>query len=101
MSEIDAVIFDWGGTLTPWHEIDVRASWFAAAGDDERAVRLHEAELAAWAASRDEQRSASLADVLAAAGVDEDDAFLAGYHGWWEPHTLTRPGCAGPVRRTA
>ena len=88
---VDAVIFDWGGTLTPWHTIDVHASWLAAVADPTQAARLHDAELAAWAASRDEQRSASLSDVLAAAGVDEQDAFLAGYHGWWEPHTLTDP----------
>jgi len=27
---IDAVIFDWGGTLTPWHTIDHVALWQAA-----------------------------------------------------------------------
>ena len=21
---IDAVIFDWGGTITPWHSVDLR-----------------------------------------------------------------------------
>jgi FMN phosphatase YigB (HAD superfamily) len=24
---IDAVIFDWGGTLTPWKTMDFRAGW--------------------------------------------------------------------------
>ncbi len=24
---IDAVIFDWGGTLTPWHAIDQLQGW--------------------------------------------------------------------------
>ena len=86
---VAAVIFDWGGTLTPWHTIDVQSSWLAAVGDEEQAARLHEAELAAWAASRDHQRSATLADVIAAAGVQ--DPFLEGYHGWWEPHTLIDP----------
>ncbi|MSY17592.1 MAG: HAD family hydrolase, partial [Actinobacteria bacterium] len=28
---IDAVIFDWGGTLTPWHDIDLYAQWYAYA----------------------------------------------------------------------
>jgi putative hydrolase of the HAD superfamily len=85
---VDAVIFDWGGTLTPWHDIDVRESWRSVA-DEETAARLHEAELGAWAASRDEQRSATLADVIAAAGADV--ASMAGYHDWWEPHTYTDP----------
>ena len=30
--ELAAVLFDWGGTLTPWHAVDVRASWLAYAG---------------------------------------------------------------------
>jgi putative hydrolase of the HAD superfamily len=29
--------------------------------------------------------------VFAAAGVDADEATIARYHGWWEPHTLTDP----------
>jgi len=24
---IQAVIFDWGGTLTPWHQVDVPEQW--------------------------------------------------------------------------
>jgi len=27
--------------------------------------------------------------VLDAAGIDADDRFLANYHAWWDPHTLT------------
>jgi putative hydrolase of the HAD superfamily len=91
MNEVQAVIFDWGGTLTPWHTVDVHASWLAAVPDAEKAARLHQAEMDAWAAVRDEQRSATLADVIEAAGVDPADAFLEGYHSWWEPHTLTDP----------
>ena len=26
---VDAVIFDWGGTLTPWHTVDLKACWLA------------------------------------------------------------------------
>ena len=26
---ISAVIFDWGGTLTPWHDVDLVAQWYA------------------------------------------------------------------------
>ncbi len=88
---IDAVIFDWGGTLTPWHTIDVRESWLAATGDSALADRLGAAEDLAWTRSRDEQVSATLVDVLQAAGVDADDDFLADYYAWWEPHTLIDP----------
>ena len=28
---IEAVIFDWGGTLTPWHTIDLEEEWTAVA----------------------------------------------------------------------
>ena len=88
---IDAVIFDWGGTLTPWHTIDQRESWLAATGDPALADRLSAAEDLAWTRSRDEYTSATLAEVLQAAGVDADDRMLASYHEWWEPHTLTDP----------
>lgn len=85
------MIFDWGGTLTPWHTVDPHEAWLAAAGEPDRAARLHAAETQAWQRSRDEHRSATLADVLEAAGVDADDIFLADYHDWWEPHTLIDP----------
>jgi hypothetical protein len=26
---VDAVIFDWGGTLTPWHTVDFAECWRA------------------------------------------------------------------------
>jgi putative hydrolase of the HAD superfamily len=90
-STVEAVIFDWGGTLTPWHTIDPRESWQAAAGDPDAAAQLTAAEDAAWLRARDEHRSATLAGVLEAAGIDADDGFLANYHAWWDPHTLTDP----------
>ncbi len=88
---IRAVIFDWGGTLTPWHTVDPREAWLAATGDPELAARLGEAEERFWVQSRDEQRSATLAEVLAAAGVPAPDDLLAGYRTWWVPHTYTDP----------
>ena len=24
---VEAVIFDWGGTITPWHTVDLREQW--------------------------------------------------------------------------
>lgn len=86
-----ACIFDWGGTLTPWHTIEPREAWHAAVRDAELAARLHAAEEAAWARSRDEHRSATLADVFAAAGVGHTEAMLAAFHEWWEPHTFLDP----------
>ena len=47
---LQAVIFDWGGTLTPWHTIEPRESWIAAVGDDEigrAALRGREGDLGA------------------------------------------------------
>ena len=26
---VRAVLFDWGGTLTPWHDVDLYAQWYA------------------------------------------------------------------------
>jgi putative hydrolase of the HAD superfamily len=71
---IEAVIFDWGGTLTPWNRIDNLAGWRLLAdvmhdGDAERAAALADALLAAedarWAAVRDEHRAFTLEQVLA------------------------------------
>jgi putative hydrolase of the HAD superfamily len=106
---IEAVVFDWGGTLTPWHTVDVLDIWrtYASAYDPDEvhalAHRLHEAEEAAWAAGRDEQTAATLEGVLRAAGVDlahERHALaLAQYEQAWEPHTWTDPQ-AGPLLRS-
>ncbi len=103
MGELTAVVFDWGGTLTPWHAIDLEAQWhaFAAhcAGDAGQAARLAErivaAERAAWGRGRTDGTSARLAEVLAEAGVGEDhpgmSAAQAAYEEFWEPHTFTDP----------
>jgi putative hydrolase of the HAD superfamily len=89
--QIRAVIFDWGGTLTPWHSVQPREAWLAAARDDDIAARLHAAEEAAWLRARDEHRSATMAEVFAAAGVEHTEQMLAAFHEWWEPHTLLDP----------
>jgi putative hydrolase of the HAD superfamily len=98
---IDAVIFDWGGTLTPWHTIDLREQWlrYAEVYDpdhaDEMSARILSEEDAAWQAGRDHQRSATLDQIFASVGVDvttelHADA-LAASPRWWEPHTHTDP----------
>lgn len=96
-----AAIFDWGGTLTPWHSIDLYAQWYAyavrydPAGAAELAERLLAQETDSWAAARDHHRSNTLDEVFRKAGVEpvgaRHDEALAGYHAMWEPHTYTDP----------
>ncbi|WP_375478306.1 HAD family hydrolase [uncultured Jatrophihabitans sp.] len=88
---LDAVIFDWGGTLTPWHTIESRHAWLATVGDDELADRLAAAEAELWLRSRDEHRSGTLHEIYTAAGVVPTDAMHAAMRGWWEPHTHLDP----------
>jgi putative hydrolase of the HAD superfamily len=94
---IDAVIFDWGGTLTPWHPIDLAGPWRAYAEvlrpDDPAplAAALLAAEQQAWAAIKQDQTSSSFAEILAAAGAIHHDDAAAAYRAAWEPHTLTDP----------
>jgi putative hydrolase of the HAD superfamily len=88
---ISAVIFDWGGTLTPWHTIDALEGWLAAVGDPDLAARLHAAEAAVWKRQLDEHRSGTLAEIFAAAGVEHAAPTLEAFHRWWEPHTFIDP----------
>jgi putative hydrolase of the HAD superfamily len=98
---LEAVIFDWGGTLTPWHTIDVRAHWLDALGSvaadlpdrdlGEVADALVLAESQVWARCRDEHRSGTFAELCATAGVTMSEAFLAAYELAWDPHTVTDP----------
>jgi putative hydrolase of the HAD superfamily len=97
---VEAVIFDWGGTLTRWHDIDFHAESLALAravrgacdqDHDVNGPRLHEAGRVVWGWSRDEQRSATLADLFAVAGLDHDPGLLQAYYDFWVPHTETDP----------
>lgn len=91
---ISAVIFDWGGTLTPWHTIDADAAW-ATLTDDPQAVKaLRAAEDELWARSRDHHRSGTLDELLDAAGATPDTDALERLHRWWDQHTLTDPQAA-------
>jgi putative hydrolase of the HAD superfamily len=94
---VEAVVFDWGGTLTPWHTIDLREQWlaysrvYAPQRADELAGLLHAGEDDAWRRAREHQASGTLDDVFRAAGVEPDgqrhaDALSAYLH-FWEPHT--------------
>jgi putative hydrolase of the HAD superfamily len=102
---VRAVIFDWGGTLTPWHSIDYEALWHDAcvthyspgqAAEVARAICA--AERAAWRAIERSQESATLTQVFERARVTVTEAFLASYFEAWEPHTLTDPEAAPLLR---
>jgi putative hydrolase of the HAD superfamily len=103
---IEAVLWDWGGTLSPWHELDLAALWhetcaphFPAAEAAAAAGALHAAELAAWRRCEAEHRSTTLDEVFTEAGVAPHDALLETYFRCWEPHTYTDPDVA-PLLRT-
>jgi putative hydrolase of the HAD superfamily len=86
---IEAVIFDWGGTLTPWHTIELADAWRATGLDEDAAARLVAAEETVWARARDSQRSGTMDEVFAAAGVTAGPQEIAAYYAWWEEHTFT------------
>jgi putative hydrolase of the HAD superfamily len=94
---VDAVIFDWGGTLTPWRPIDYRneARALASFAEPDRVEEVAEAILAAgaqmWGRSRDEHRSGTLAQLCELAGVVPTDEAIAAYRAFWEPATTTDP----------
>ncbi len=95
---VEAVIFDWGGTLTPWHTLDHAALWrqvctphFPADRAGEVAAAILAAELELWDLTSRLQRSATLDQVFARAGVTVTEAFLASYFEAWDPHTFTDP----------
>lgn len=100
---IEAVIFDWGGTLTRWHDVDFHAESLALAqavvnadhDPDEITARLHAAGEVIWGRSRDHQQSATIGDLFTEAGLDHDPELLAAYYEFWEPHTATDPECRG------
>jgi putative hydrolase of the HAD superfamily len=95
---VDAVIFDWGGTLSPWHTIDMAQMWasvcapfFPAADVAELSAALHAAERQLWRMSEQAHRSATIDAVFELAGVTATADLLASYVRVWEPHTYTHP----------
>jgi putative hydrolase of the HAD superfamily len=102
---VRAVIFDWGGTLTPWHTIDHDALWLGVCARHFPADRaatvadaIRKAEFALWRQSETSQLSATLDHVFARAGVTADEAFLDTYYRAFEPHTYTDPDAAPLLR---
>jgi putative hydrolase of the HAD superfamily len=95
---VHAVIFDWGGTLTPWHTIDHLALWrdvctphFPAEQATEIADALRAAESELWRQAEVAHESATIEHIFARAGVAPGDEFLSSYFTAWDPHTHTHP----------
>jgi len=88
---LEAVIFDWGGTLTPWHTVDLGDCWLAVAGDEAQARALRAAEDALWVASRDQHRSATFDDIPTNAELTLTDDQRRAYYRWWDEHSYTDP----------
>jgi putative hydrolase of the HAD superfamily len=102
---VRAVIFDWGGTLTPWHVVDHDSLWRAAcsphfpperAGEAAAAIQAAERDL--WQATGRSQQSATLAQIFERAGVTATEGFLVSYFETWDPHTFTDPEAAPLMR---
>ena len=102
---VEAVVFDWGGTLTRGPDGAFHAESVALAHAVRRtptpdhdhhawAARLHRAGGVIWGRSRDEQRSATIADLFDEAGLDHDPDLLEAYYDFWVPHTETDPDVA-------
>lgn len=103
MRPVQAVLFDWGGTLTPWRTIDHLGQWHAFATElggsaeevTEVAEQILRAESTAWDRSRTTHRSARLEDLLTELGLGTEhpayDRARSAYERFWEPFTLTDP----------
>jgi HAD superfamily hydrolase (TIGR01509 family) len=102
---IEAVVFDWGGTLTPIREVDLVEVWRTAASllavdrAAELTAALYTAERAMWDDAADHFRSGRVVDVVRSAmsqcGLELDDALLAAavaaYLAEWVPHSVAQP----------
>ncbi len=105
-----AVIFDWGGTLSEFVDLELVDAWRLAARhldpahEDEVVTRLVRVEADFWATTASHQRSATLADLLARAtaelGLDVAEALLeeaaVRHLDAWTPHIRHDPD-AGPT----
>jgi putative hydrolase of the HAD superfamily len=105
---VDAVIFDWGGTLSVFVDAELVDAWrlvarhLAPEREDEVTQALVAVEEEFWATTATHQRSATLAQLLAAAtdrlGLDAAEALLeeaATRHlDAWTPHIRHDPDAA-------
>lgn len=98
-------MFDWGGTLSEFVDAELVDAWRLAARhlapdrEDELVARMVAVEAAFWATTASHQRSATLADLLAAAtaevGLDVAEALLeeaaVRHLDAWTPHLRHDP----------
>ena len=105
---IEAVIFDWGGTLSEFVDAELVDAWRLAARhidpehEDEITERLVQVEAEFWASTSSHQRSATLADLMATAaeelGLDVAEALLeeaaVRHLDAWTPHIRHDPDAA-------
>lgn len=113
---LDAVVFDWGGTLSIWADVDLEDLWRAAARhlhperEEELVRKLMEVEEGFWAGVETTQTSDHLGALLERAtralGLDVTAAVLeeaATHHlDAWTPHIAHDPDAAevlGALRR--
>ena len=98
-----AVIFDWGGTLTPWMTMDHLAAWRAYADvvhpeDPAAAAALARAALeaddACWLRVKHHHKSFTLNQVVEMAGGPADEAALEAFRLYWDRATHTDPQAA-------
>jgi putative hydrolase of the HAD superfamily len=102
---VNAVLFDWGGTLTTFHSVDLIDAWRVAAEVlapdrvDEVADALLVAERAIWQRTTTTMRSATTAEVLRTAseavGLPVEQALhstaVERYLDHWAPTSKARP----------
>ena len=110
--DIEAVVFDWGGTLSCFADVDLEDMWRLAARhfdpdrEDEIRQHLHAVEAATFARSTTDQRSATLRQILEQAsadlGLDVTEAVLeeAGTHylDSWTPHIVHEPDASSTLQ---
>lgn len=108
MVTVEAIVFDWGGTLSEFVDAELVDAWRLAARhldaehEDEVAARLVRVEADFWATTSSHQRSATLADLLATAarelGLDVAEALLeeaaVRHLDAWTPHIRHDPDAA-------
>ncbi|WP_312858081.1 HAD family hydrolase [Pseudonocardia pini] len=109
---IEAVVFDWGGTLTPWVTMDFAAGWrtyteILHASEPDRAREVAEllaaADTGRWAAVKDGAKAFHLGEVLADAAIDTSSELhgkaLEAYREFWVQATHTDPEAAPMLAR--
>lgn len=96
---VQAVIFDWGGTLTPWHTIDHYECWYSVTGNPARASVLQASETAIWSGVRDEHRSGTFEQILQHAELSLTEQQRRRYYDWWDEHSYTDPAVPGLLRQ--